>query len=482
MQPLRIRMRDDDVKLAVPADLSSMTTYVLLEQEAWFEKEPTFLRRWLKPGMTAIDIGANLGVYALPMARLVGPRGRVFAYEPGSEPRRLLEQSRDINDVSNLEVIDLALSDGEREGLLSTRSSSEYGSLDDDREGEPVRITALDRELHKFQSVSPDFIKIDAEGEEERILAGGREFFARHSPLVMFEIKAESGVHTNLFTAFGRMGYRLFRLLAGAPILVPFDPALGPDPFELNLFAAKPDRSASLCAKDLAVDHIPEWEASSAALAAGVRSLRGQAFARMFGEQPQDATQIDPDYATGLAAFAAWRTTSLPARIRCAGLHAAYRILAALCNRSPTTARYSTFARVAWDGGWRGESIVALRQMAAYTRQNPFQPTEPCWPANPRFDDIPAAGNPALWFATAILEQLEIGQSYSSYVTGMSPWLDWLCQQPLASHEIHRRKTLIAARKGANPVVPTALRKAAKDHVNVEIWRGGRIPGTRVDR
>src|SRR4029077_15112098 len=69
MQPLRIRMRDDDVKLAVPPSLSSMTTYVLLEQEAWFEKEPAFLRRWLKPGMTAIDIGANLGVYALPMAR-----------------------------------------------------------------------------------------------------------------------------------------------------------------------------------------------------------------------------------------------------------------------------------------------------------------------------------------------------------------------------------------------------------------------------
>src|SRR6516162_2191352 len=110
MQPLRIRLRDDDVRLAVPADLSAMSTYVLLEQEAWFEKEPTFLRRWLKPGMTAIDIGANLGVYALPMARLVGPNGRVFAYEPGSEARGLLKESRDINVASNLEIFDLALS------------------------------------------------------------------------------------------------------------------------------------------------------------------------------------------------------------------------------------------------------------------------------------------------------------------------------------------------------------------------------------
>jgi FkbM family methyltransferase len=477
MQPLRVRMRDDDVKLAVPPDLSSLTTFVLLEQEAWFEKEPAFLRRWLKPGMTTIDVGANLGVYALPMARLVGPRGRVVAYEPGSAPRHLLAQSREINAAANLEVVDLALSDAVRDGRLSTRSSSEYGVLGDDGQGEPVRVTALDRELARLQSASPDFVKIDAEGEEERILAGGREFFARHSPLVMFEVKAESGVHTNLFAAFERMGYRLFRLLAGAPVLVPFDAAVGLDPFELNLFAAKPDRAASLCANDLAVDHIADWDASPAALAAGAKLLKRQAFGRMFG----DVAPIDPDYATALAAFAVWRTTSLPMKARCAALFSAYRTLAALCNRSPTTARYSTFARVAWDGGWRGESIVALRQMAAYTRQNPFRPSEPCWPANPRFDEVAAGSNPALWFATAIHEQLEIAQGYSSYVTGLSPWLDWLCQQPLASHEMHRRRTLIAARKGVNPVVPPVLRKAAKDHLNVDIWRGGKVPGTRVD-
>lgn len=63
----------------------------------------------------------------------------------------------------------------------------------------------------------------------------------------------------------------------------------------------------------------------------------------------------------------------------------------------------------------------------------------------------------------------------------MSPWLDWLCQQPLASHEMHRRKTLIAARKGAHPLVPATLRKEAKDHLNVDIWRGGKVRGTRLD-
>lgn len=81
-------MRELLVKLAngssmfVPATLDQITTYVLLEQEAWFEKELDFLHRWIGPGMVVIDIGANLGVYSLPLRRLVGPEGRVFAYEP----------------------------------------------------------------------------------------------------------------------------------------------------------------------------------------------------------------------------------------------------------------------------------------------------------------------------------------------------------------------------------------------------------------
>ena len=65
--------------LAVRPRLDSITTYVLLEQETWFEKELPFLMQYLQPGMTAVDIGANAGVYSLPMARAVGPTGLVFA-------------------------------------------------------------------------------------------------------------------------------------------------------------------------------------------------------------------------------------------------------------------------------------------------------------------------------------------------------------------------------------------------------------------
>jgi FkbM family methyltransferase len=203
------------VTLAVPASLKSITTYVLLEQESWFEKEMDFLRHWLQPGMTAIDVGANLGVYSLPLARLVGPTGHEFAYEPGTETRKLLERSRELNAGVNLHILPFALSDRDREGRLVFGGSSELNALGDSGAGETVHITSLDTEDAARSWSSPDFIKIDAEGEEERILAGGRSFFSRHSPLIMFEIKAGNKVNEQLRTLFPAIGYRLFRQLGG---------------------------------------------------------------------------------------------------------------------------------------------------------------------------------------------------------------------------------------------------------------------------
>ncbi len=70
------------VRLRVPQTPGQYTTYVLLEQEDWFEDEIRFVRRWLRPGMRAVDVGASYGVYTTAMARAVGPEGRVWAFEP----------------------------------------------------------------------------------------------------------------------------------------------------------------------------------------------------------------------------------------------------------------------------------------------------------------------------------------------------------------------------------------------------------------
>src|SRR5271156_3491421 len=78
----------DGVRIVVPDSLFLITSYVLREQQDFFEDELPFVRQLLQPGQNVIDIGANYGVYTLPMAQKVGASGHVWAFEPASSTAR----------------------------------------------------------------------------------------------------------------------------------------------------------------------------------------------------------------------------------------------------------------------------------------------------------------------------------------------------------------------------------------------------------
>jgi FkbM family methyltransferase len=477
MSALQIKVRDG-LTIAVPPSLSAITTYVLLEQEEWFEKEIDFLRHFLKPGMTAVDIGANLGVYSLPMARLLGSGGRVFSYEPGREARTLLEQSRELNGLGNLEIIGAALSDRVGDGHLAFADSSELRALDAAGTGEPVAITSLDAESAARSWPSVDFVKIDAEGEEESIITGGHSFLATHSPLIMFEIKALATVNERLRTIFPSIGYRLFRQLAGAPMLVPDDARRPLDGYELNLFAAKPDRVGALAREGLLVEAVPGWKPVPADYKQALSFWQGQKFARLAKPAGGNGLSTDVEFRDSLMAYARWRDLDQPAATRCAMLVFALHSIRSVCARAWTAERASTWARIAWEWGARTESVTALQRLLQVLERDPINITEPFWPASARFDEIDAGDQPGEWFMASASEQMERSSSFSSLFADESPRLSWLCSQRFASAEMERRRALAAAHQGLRPTVIDKLRVAAPDHLNADIWRAGLVPGT----
>jgi FkbM family methyltransferase len=474
MRELILRLADGTLIL-VPASLSTMTTYVLLEQEAWFEKEAAVVPHLLKLGMTAIDIGANVGIYSLSLARRVGSEGAVYAYEPAGETRRLLAQSREINRTANLHIIAAALSDTPRAGHLALSHTSELHSLSGDGAGEPISITSLDEEDRIRDWRSPDFVKIDAEGEEQRILEGGRAFFARHSPLVMFEIKTENEINRPVIDEFRAMSFRTFRLLPGAPMLVPVGADDLLDPYELNLFAAKPDRVGILAGEGWLADYIGDWSPDAAARAGALTLLAAQAFG------PSMSVLRSPPmgslYRDALAGYATWRAREMPPPLRYAGLRFSFDALRDLCQIEPQPARLSTFARVAWELGERQLAIVVLKQALEMGRQS-VNLTEQFWPPNPRFDAIAPGRDVGAWFVVAALEQLERTSAYSSFFVQGGLNLDRLSRQPFVSTEIERRHMLKRLRRGERVTVPKRLCKPAQDHINFELWRSGAVPNS----
>jgi FkbM family methyltransferase len=479
MTEMSLRMTDG-TRIVVPSSLNAITTYVILEQEKWFEKEVAFLARWLRPGMTVIDIGANLGAYSLPIARLVGPEGQVFAYEPASETRRLLAISKAENSADNLHIVAAALSDGEREGHLVLAASSEQNTLGGSGPGERVQITSLDAEDQTRDWGTIDFIKIDAEGEEERILAGAGAFFAKRSPLVMFEVKAGEKPNENLRSAFIAMGFGLFRLLGGAPILVPVGAEELLDGYELNLFAARPDLASALAAAGVLVEAIPAWTPDDDTRARALTFFQQQPFASIFTQLPGGGVPTNPVYRDALTGYAMWRSEDLALPERCAALGFACDTLTALCEREPSLARLSTLARLTWEMGRRSVSVQALKIVTDVLKRGSGQVTEPFWSPSPRFDTILPGANVMEWFVVAALEQFEQTATHSSIFGICGVDLDWLCRQPFVSSEIERRRILQRVRTGQKNEVPPRLLVPAPDHLNADVWRGGLVPNTIV--
>jgi len=241
--------------MCVPPSMRSLTTYVLLEQERWFEMEMNLLPCLLTPGMNALDIGANHGVYALEIARCTRS-GHVWAFEPTSAPRANLLRSVQANALEDrITVVPVGLADHAGQASFAIGDNSELNSrsgVGDRRE--TVQLEALDDFLDAHApGVSIAFVKLDAEGGELLVLAGAQRFFASQSPVVLFELKHGAVLNTPLIDRFRALGYGMFRWCSELRLLLPFDAASDETDFALNLVAVRPEQQDELAGRGLLV-------------------------------------------------------------------------------------------------------------------------------------------------------------------------------------------------------------------------------------
>jgi FkbM family methyltransferase len=146
------------------------------------------MARHLGPGLTAIDVGANVGYHALRMAVQVGPAGRVVAVEPAPSVVARLRRNLALNDFGNVDVVVAALSDHDAEASALRLQSSYPLSGRGAREAVVTHVARLDSLVLERGLSRVDFIKIDVDGQEARVLRGARETLSRHRPPVFFEL------------------------------------------------------------------------------------------------------------------------------------------------------------------------------------------------------------------------------------------------------------------------------------------------------
>ncbi len=184
--------------------------------------ESLLLLDQIKEDDIVIDVGANIGYYSLLMASKLGPKGKVYAFEPDPVNRSILEKNVKINRLEDSIIIsDLAVYDriGNSKLYLSDTNMGDHRLfLDQNERGKRhemvVNTTTLDVFWNSINRPVVSLIKIDTQGCEPYVIQGGAELIQSCHPDLFFEYwpygYQQAGANFNRMKEFLKEVYRDF--------------------------------------------------------------------------------------------------------------------------------------------------------------------------------------------------------------------------------------------------------------------------------
>lgn len=164
----------------------------------WEPEVTEFISHRLRPGMTVVDVGADMGYYSLLFANKVGPTGKVIAFEPIPLAKALLDENIRINKLTNVLSYQFAISDRTGKAVLesplkkSRVSLQKTQAMNDDIE---IEIRHFDEWQIAMAIGVINMVKIDVEGAELMVLMGMRNTLVAQRPALLIEIHPDQLPH-----------------------------------------------------------------------------------------------------------------------------------------------------------------------------------------------------------------------------------------------------------------------------------------------
>lgn len=184
---------------------------------------------FVRPGTTAIDVGANFGQMALQFAKMVGDSGKVVAFEADDYVHHILRSNVEVNGLKNVLTINKAVHDVAGnvvyfpdQDFVRFASYGSYGIDPHAQTGRPVETVTVDS-LQFEQPVS--FMKVDVQGSDLFAMRGARETISRHRMPIIFEyeeqFQQEFGTTFQDYVDFvSEIGYRFVRTIDSINFLI----------------------------------------------------------------------------------------------------------------------------------------------------------------------------------------------------------------------------------------------------------------------
>ncbi len=187
---VNIKNKDDKLMIVNPNDLYISRS--LIYYGVWEESVRNQFEKYIKPGMKVLDIGANIGAHTLFLSKLVGEEGKVYAFEPCQNIMDILKFNCMINKCSNTILYKLGCGDKKEERFIDqrwseTKKDDNYGCVmlheNGDENMEKIQVVDIDS-----LNLEVDFVKIDAEHMEDKVLNGMKNTIVKYKPIIILEI------------------------------------------------------------------------------------------------------------------------------------------------------------------------------------------------------------------------------------------------------------------------------------------------------
>jgi FkbM family methyltransferase len=178
-----------------------------------YEKEIEVLPFLVKKNDIVIDIGANRGEYSFYLSKFVGQKGKVLAFEPGKRAFSILQKVKNLYNLDNLFLFNLALKDKKGTDTLivpyHNRQSQLLSTNPIKGRKENVSVLSLDDVIKDNGYNQVNFIKCDTEGSEYFVFSGALETIRKYNPVIQVEI---TDIHA---IRFGHSSSEILQLFNG---------------------------------------------------------------------------------------------------------------------------------------------------------------------------------------------------------------------------------------------------------------------------
>jgi len=229
--------------------------------------ETSLIEQIARPGMTVVDIGANIGYYTLILASRVGKMGKVYAIEPEPTNMMLLQRNIQLNRLSNVVCEQTAVLDYEGQVTLYLSDINHgdhrvFDAADDDRfnAGTPrnqisVRTIVLDRYLANV-GAQVDLVKMDIQGAEMLALDGMVNTLSNPNLVLFCEfwpyaLRQTHNEPSKFLESLKQLGFEIFEIIEANQTVIPVNPV------ELANRFADPDYADLICVQRARVNNIP---------------------------------------------------------------------------------------------------------------------------------------------------------------------------------------------------------------------------------